>query len=87
MPRSKQLDNPDFKRVKLYFETFSTESGIATMKDLRKRYYDRLSYVPGDTHEMAFREGQKSIIFDILSDLKLSQHPELFEAVEDEYQD
>jgi hypothetical protein len=54
---------------------------------MRKSYFDRTSYVPGDPYATAFAEGQRSVVSDILSFLSQSKHPELFEEVPDDYQD
>jgi hypothetical protein len=78
-------DNKEYKRVLPYFETFSSESGKAVLKDMRKMYFDRQSYVPGDQYATAFLEGQRSVVADILSFLSQSKHPEIFEESPDDY--
>jgi len=83
--KKEQPASPEFKRVKLYYETFSTESGKAVLKDLRNSFYDAQSYVPGDPYATAFSEGCRSVVLGILNALKQSQHPELFEESLDEY--
>lgn len=82
-----QPDNPEFKRVLNYSETFSTDSGLITLKDMRRTFFDRVSYVPGDPYATAFAEGQRSVVAQILSNLKQSSHPEMFEPSLDEYED
>ena len=84
MARPNQPNSKEFKRVLAYFETFSTESGQAVLRDLLKSFYDVPSYVRGDTYEAAFREGNRGVIFYILSMLKQSKHPEAFERTPDE---
>lgn len=87
MRRKEQPDNKEYKRVLYYFETFSSEPGMAVLKDMRSIYYDRQSYVPGDPDQTAFREGQRSVVFEILSALKSSKHPEIFEVPDVEFEE
>jgi len=79
--------NKEYKRVKLYAETFSTGPGQVVLKDLRRQYCDTSSYTPGDPYETAFREGQRSVVLGILSELRQSNHPEKFEESQDEYEE
>jgi hypothetical protein len=84
-PRKIQPDNKAYKKVKAYSETFSTESGLAVLRDMRKTYFDRQSYSPGDPYATAFAEGQRSVVADLLSFLLQSKHPELFLEESDEF--
>lgn len=81
--RNKKPDNKEYKRVLYYAETFSTESGRAVLKNMRRTYFDRQSYVPGDQFATTFAEGQRSVVADILSFLSQSKHPELFETLDE----
>jgi len=44
---------------------FESSDGKVLMKYWDDVYMNELSYVKGDTHETAFREGTKDMIFDI----------------------
>lgn len=44
----------------LYVQTFGTEAGRTVLEDLRTRFHaDVSTHVPGDSHESAFREGER----------------------------
>ena len=60
----------------LYSETFKTPPGEKVLLELTSLYYDRLSYTRGDTHETAFREGQRSVVEFILR--KLTETEQFF---------
>lgn len=38
------------------------QDGMNILEELIKLYYDRKSYVKGDTHDTAFREGQRDVV-------------------------
>ncbi len=84
--KKSHLESEAYKRVKLYEETFSTESGKAVLKDLRRLFYDTEIYIPGDPYGTAFTLGQRSVVMLIRDMLRNSKHPELFEEVLDEYE-
>ena len=73
-----------YKITKFYSDIFSGEAGRAVLKDLKQKYYFQSSYVSGDPYGTVFREGQRNVVIDILTMLKLSQHPEIFEIAENE---
>lgn len=87
MPRPKrELPNSEqYRKVVLYYETFSSESGKAVLRMMRNTYFDRQSYVSGDPYATAFAEGQRSVVADIISFLSQSKHPEIFEESPDDY--
>jgi hypothetical protein len=46
-----------------YITTFGSEQGIVILSDLEKRcHYNATTNVVGDSHESAYREGQRSVI-------------------------
>lgn len=61
----------DTVNPKIYRDLFqSSQAGLEVLLELTKLFYDRISYTPGDSHETAFREGQRQVITFIL--LKLA---------------
>lgn len=56
-----RLDERAYSRL---FE--SNAEGKAVFEELCKYFYDRPSYVKGDTHETAFNEGSKAVMHFIL---------------------
>jgi len=54
---------------KLYADLFLSVVGSEVLADLRDAYYDRAMFQPGEDTSgltLAFREGQRSVILDIL---------------------
>lgn len=48
---------------KIYNRIFQQDrDGQAVLDELSRLYYDRPSYTKGDTHETAFKEGQRSVV-------------------------
>lgn len=60
----------DTVNPQIYRDLFQSKSGEEVLLELTKLFYDRISYTPGDSHETAFREGQRQVITFIL--LKLA---------------
>ena len=55
----KQID--DLKLA--YRRTFNTEDGEQVLKDLKARFsFETSTFVPGDPHMSAFREGQRDAV-------------------------
>lgn len=51
----------------LYTNTFvKSKDGEEILQELTRLFYDRPSYVKGDPHDTAYREGQRSVIAFIL---------------------
>lgn len=49
--------------AKIYVRLFQQDrDGQAVLDELARLYYDRASYTRGDTHETAFKEGQRSVV-------------------------
>lgn len=48
-----------------YLAAFGTPAGRKVLAHLRQLFGERLSYVAGDPHATAFREGQRSVILHI----------------------
>ncbi len=79
MGRPTKEESAAYKRIKSYYNTFCTEAGKTVLKDLKKMF-DVQSYIPGDPYATAFNEGRRSVLNEIMSTLRLSKHPELFES-------
>lgn len=48
---------------KIYNRIFQQDKdGQAILDELSALFYDRPSYVKGDSHEMAYKEGQRSVV-------------------------
>lgn len=61
----------------IYNRIFQRDTdGQAILDELSALFYDRPSYTKGDTHETAFKEGQKSVVALIIRKCGLSQEPE-----------
>lgn len=77
--------NKQYKDAKLYANCFSTEAGKFVLKDMKRKYHFLgSSFVVGDSNASSFYEGQRSVVLEILSILRSSEHPEIFEAPENE---
>jgi len=53
--------------AKIYAAGFNGPIGGAVLEDLRRRYFNRPSYVKGDPYETAYREGQRSVLISIFN--------------------
>lgn len=61
---------------KLYSDYFLTPLGQDILADLKDAFYDRPMFQPGEDTSgltLAFREGQRSVVLDILSAIKRGQ--------------
>jgi hypothetical protein len=46
-----------------YRRTFNSEDGEQVLKDLKARFsFETSTFVPGDPHQSAFREGQRDAV-------------------------
>tara|TARA_Y100000401_G_scaffold116976_1_gene124190 strand:+ start:3998 stop:4216 length:219 start_codon:yes stop_codon:yes gene_type:complete len=62
--------NKELKQLKRdYGITFSSKEGERVMADLKSAYYKRSSFSK-DSNEMAYREGQRSVIIRIINLIK-----------------
>ena len=62
--------NKELKQLKRdYGITFGSKEGERVMADLQSAYYKRSSFSK-DSNEMAYREGQRSVIFRIINLIK-----------------
>tara|TARA_R110002020_G_scaffold24190_7_gene79751 strand:+ start:1938 stop:2168 length:231 start_codon:yes stop_codon:yes gene_type:complete len=61
----------------MYRRVFETEDGQKVIEDLKTRcWFYAPIHTPGDTHETAYRDGQRSIVLSLISMLK-EDHREL----------
>lgn len=58
-----------------YWECFHSQAGKQVLEDLLYRYYDRFLFDPNDVtgQPLAYREGQRSVVQDILLIRKSTQ--------------
>lgn len=64
-----------YERVMDYQHTFALGRGVNVLRDLRAQYMQRSSFVPGDPHATAFREGQRDVVLAIESMLRTAEDP------------
>lgn len=61
----------------IYHSLFEVNAdGKLVLEELCRLFYDRQSYVKGDTHETAFNEGKKYVIQYLLNRLNQQQQKE-----------
>ena len=58
------MNDKDLKQLVIdYKTTFGSESGQRVLEDLKKRCsFETTSFVQGDSHDSAFREGQRAVV-------------------------
>ena len=55
----------------MYRRVFETEDGQKVIDDLKTRFWFHAPvHAPGDTHETAYRDGQRSIVLSLISMLQ-----------------
>lgn len=69
-------DDARLKMAQTYAAVFDTVNGRAVLEDLRVSFGDRRSFVEGDPHSTAFREGQRDVYLAILDLLDVSTNPQ-----------
>jgi len=66
--RKKQMHREKEKDVRAYQDLFAPPAGQIVLADLTRRFpVDGTTYVRGDTHESAFREGSRFVVLYIAS--------------------
>jgi len=59
---------------KIYERIFQKDKdGLAVLDELSRLFYDRPSYVKGDSHETAFKEGQRAVVAFLITKCGLAQ--------------
>ena len=58
------MNEKDIKQLTIdYKQTFKSESGEKVLEDLKKRCsFETTSFGQGDSHDRAFREGQRAVV-------------------------
>ena len=58
------MNEKDIKQLAInYKQTFTSESGKKVLEDLKKRCsFETTTFVQGDSHDTAFREGQRAVV-------------------------
>lgn len=64
-------ENKRVKRIKTYQTLFSTHSGKEVLSDLMKAYYITSTTHSSDPLEMAYKEGQRSVVLSLIRLLKM----------------
>jgi hypothetical protein len=60
-----------------YRRTFASDDGQAVMADMGKRFhFNATTFVPGDAHQSAFLEGQRSVLLTITRMMTEEKEPE-----------
>lgn len=60
------------QRVQDYMITFNSEHGKKVLHDMMTRFgMLRSSFIKGDSHEMAFMEGQRNVLLFIMHQMKI----------------
>lgn len=68
---TKNLEKQQLLLAQDYGDTFATESGKRVLDDLMQRYF-MFSHTMGESHaDMAFKEGQRNVVLEILSRSKI----------------
>lgn len=72
------------ENIKRYQRVFNSEDGKIVLRDLMKVcHLADLSMLDGDTHETAFREGERSVILRILKTINADPYDSITEYFED----
>lgn len=53
------------KIMEAYHRLFTSADGVLVLNDMEVSYQNRASFVPGDPHYTAFKEGQRSTLLNI----------------------
>ena len=58
------MNEKELKQLTIdYKQTFGSESGEKVLEDLKKRCsFNTTTFVQGDSHDTAFREGQRAVV-------------------------
>ena len=82
MPERKEMNEKDQKvlkeieaKKKKYVECFSTASGQEVLEDLKKMCYYKYTTFSKDPQELAYREGIRSVLLQILFMMDTSKKP------------
>ena len=75
------MANPVEDTMKAYLQVFKSNAGQLVLNDLASRFHMYSSTLSADSNEMAFREGQRSVLLFILSLISDDKPPEGNESV------
>ena len=80
--RLKQITEKEL--VRAYSRLFTGETGRTVLENLVSKYHRRGSFVRGDSHETAYKEGARSVVLHIKSMVKKHGKREDLESLIDE---
>lgn len=66
------------RRASYYRDTFNSVDGAWVLRDLMVRYYAAGTTMCGSPEEMAFREGQRAVVLDIMNKLGIAKDPDRY---------
>lgn len=61
-PKIDALQKQALAEDRIIYDAVNTQQGKEMLKVFRKLFYDRPSYVDGNSHKTAFREGQRDVV-------------------------
>ena len=65
-------ENKRVKLVKAYRELFASEAGMEVLNDLCKSCHIHHSTMDANPHEMAYKEGERSVVLRILRTIEIN---------------
>ena len=71
--RQKKLRAAASKNNHKFLRTFASSEGQEVLTDLRERFYERTSVVPGDPYATHAREGAREVVLYILDRIKRAE--------------
>ncbi len=66
-PKPIRVSDEKKKIIMAYHQTFNSASGQVVLDEFKRAYGNRSSFVPGDPHKTAFREGQRDVYLKIVA--------------------
>jgi hypothetical protein len=77
--REGKVNSENFYEIAKQFQiTYESPSGKEVLEDLQRSFMFRTSHFRGDSHETAFREGQRDVILRILKMLEVAKNPDKY---------
>lgn len=61
------------KNNHMFLNVFTSPDGEQVLRDMMVKFYKYTSHVPGDSHQTAFKEGQRQVVIYILDRLEKAE--------------